>query len=102
MEFKFLLFYTIAILNCAYSKVADLDRKVAEERRRLQEVCEAVCRASPRNSRPSSPATEISSMPPPSSTAEEQKFLSALVFYKKYLVSRCVIVRGVVRKAEHS
>ncbi|CAB3248237.1 unnamed protein product [Arctia plantaginis] len=56
--------------------IADLDRKVAEERRRLQEVCEAVCRASPRNSRPSSPATEISSMPPPSSTAEEQKFLS--------------------------
>ncbi|CAG4973136.1 unnamed protein product [Colias eurytheme] len=39
--------------------IAELDRKVAEERRRLQEVREAVCRNTPANSRESSPQSHL-------------------------------------------
>ncbi|XP_038217821.1 interaptin-like [Zerene cesonia] len=39
--------------------IAELDRKVAEERRRLQEVREAVCRNTPADSRESSPQSHL-------------------------------------------
>ncbi|KAJ8726158.1 hypothetical protein PYW07_000856 [Mythimna separata] len=48
----------------AQQHIADLDRKVAEERRHLQEVREAVCRKSPARSRDPSPKPEVY-LPPP-------------------------------------
>ncbi|KAH9635054.1 hypothetical protein HF086_004408 [Spodoptera exigua] len=50
--------------------VAELDRKVAEERRRLQEVREAVCRSSPIDARTCSPEVTFHYAPPPNPEKE--------------------------------
>ncbi|KAJ8729628.1 hypothetical protein PYW08_001209 [Mythimna loreyi] len=49
----------------AQQHIADLDRKVAEERRHLQEVREAVCRKSSAHSRPPNSKTEVPLIQPP-------------------------------------
>ncbi|KAJ0181643.1 hypothetical protein K1T71_002365 [Dendrolimus kikuchii] len=55
----------------AQQHIAELDRKVAEERRRLQEVREAVCRSSPPDSRTMSPEPTYRVPPPPPPTADK-------------------------------
>ncbi|CAH0700806.1 unnamed protein product [Spodoptera exigua] len=50
--------------------IAELDRKVAEERRRLQEVREAVCRSSPIDARTCSPEVTFHYAPPPNPEKE--------------------------------
>ncbi|XP_047042247.1 myosin-2 heavy chain-like [Helicoverpa zea] len=57
----------------AQQHIAELDRKVAEERRRLQEVREAVCRTSPVVSRCCSPDTAHHYRPPLTSPATVEK-----------------------------
>lgn len=67
--------------------VAELDRKVAEERRRLQEVREAVCRSSPPGSRGCSPVAGQYSHPPgPTNTAAEKDLAYVSVPIDKFLI----------------
>ncbi|XP_022820749.1 sporulation-specific protein 15-like [Spodoptera litura] len=54
----------------AQQHIAELDRKVAEERRRLQEVREAVCRSTPTGSRACSPEVTLRYVPPPNPDKE--------------------------------
>uniref|UniRef100_A0A2A4IWY7 Uncharacterized protein n=1 Tax=Heliothis virescens TaxID=7102 RepID=A0A2A4IWY7_HELVI len=57
----------------AQQHIAELDRKVAEERRRLQEVREAVCRTSPVGSRCCSPDQTYHYRAPPVTPATAEK-----------------------------
>lgn len=59
-----------SLMLILFNIVAELDRKVAEERRRLQEVREAVCRSSPTGSRACSPEVTLQYVPPPNPERE--------------------------------